>query len=101
MKTFSQARKVPENSTPFPKPAGYDEADYELLLRNFEAGDLRVPMQPLMMPNGKTDMNNNGAFSTDFIGMNYTYPTNTYAARAQMERDISKKAIGIFSVPPR
>jgi len=34
---------VQENSVPFPKPANYDEARYELLFRNFEAGDHRRP----------------------------------------------------------
>lgn len=65
---------VKENSVPFPKPADYDESRYELLLRNFEAGDLRFPMKPDMMPNGKTDTNNNHAVSTDYIGRNYKYP---------------------------
>jgi hypothetical protein len=78
---------VPENRTPFPKPAGYDEADYELLLRNFEAGDLRVPMHPLMMPNGKTDTNNNGAVSTDNINMNYDYPDASYERREEIVRE--------------
>ena len=72
---------VPENRVPFPKPDGYDEQQYELLLRNFEAGDLRLPLKPDMMPNGKTDTNNNCAVSTDYIGMNYDYPTATYAQR--------------------
>jgi hypothetical protein len=78
---------VPENSAAFPKPADYDEAKYELLFRNFEAGDLRVPMHPLMMPNGKTDTNNNGAFSTDAIGMNYDYPEASYERRAEIIRE--------------
>lgn len=65
---------VLDNRVPFPKPKGYDESRYELLLRNFEAGDLRIPMKPDMMPNGKTDTNNNCAFSTDYIGQNYKYP---------------------------
>ena len=51
---------VDENRVPFTKPANYDPLRYELLLRNFEAGDLRVPYHSLMMPNGKTDTNNNG-----------------------------------------
>ncbi len=38
------------------------------------------------MPNGKTDMNNNGAISTDYIGMNYAYPMSVYAAREHIER---------------
>lgn len=72
---------VAENRVPFPKPDGYDEKEYELLLRNFEAGDLRLPLKPDMMPNGKTDTNNNCAVSTDYIGMNYDYPTASYAQR--------------------
>jgi hypothetical protein len=64
---------VKENSVPFPKPAGYYERDYELLFRNFEAGDLRLPLKLDMLPNGKTDTNNNGAFSTDYIGQNENY----------------------------
>ncbi len=71
----------PANRVPFPKPEGYDESQYELLFRNFEAGDLRVPMKPDMMPNGKTDTNNNHAVSTDFIGQNYKYPEASYAER--------------------
>jgi len=78
---------VPENRTPFPKPEGYDEARYELLLRNFEAGDLRIPFHALMMPNGKTDTNNSGAFSTDNIGMNYDYPEASYERRAEIVRE--------------
>jgi len=75
---------VPQNSVPFPRPANYDELRYELLLRNFEAGDLRLPFKPDMMPNGKTDTNNNCAFSTDNIGMNYDYPEASYQRRAEI-----------------
>ncbi|MEZ6111616.1 MAG: FAD-dependent oxidoreductase [Pirellulaceae bacterium] len=75
---------VPENRVPFEKPDGYDQQRYELLLRNFEAGDLRVPLSPGMLPNGKTDTNNNGAFSTDNIGMNYDYPEADYETRQRI-----------------
>ena len=34
-----------------------------------------------IIPNGKTDINANGELSTDYVGYNYTYPTNTYAGR--------------------
>ncbi len=78
---------VPENRVPFPKPENYDERRYELLLRNFEAGDLRVPMHPGMLPNGKTDTNNNCAFSTDNLGMNYDYPDASYARRGEILRE--------------
>jgi hypothetical protein len=87
---------VPENSVPFPKPEGYDESMYELLLRNFEAGDLRVPMHPLMMPNGKTDTNNNGAFSTDNIGQNYDYPEASYDERAKIVAEHKRYQQGLM-----
>lgn len=78
---------IPENSVPFPKPENYDEKRFELLLRNFEAGDLRFPMKPDMMPNGKTDTNNNCAFSTDYIGANYKYPEASYQEREAILKD--------------
>src|SRR3990170_5961889 len=89
-------RNVPENPTPFPKPQGYDEARYELLFRNFEAGDLRIPFHALMMPNGKTDTNNNGAFSTDNIGMNYDYPEATYERRREIVKEHEQYQKGFF-----
>src|SRR5207248_1879056 len=77
---------VPANRVPFPKPADYDEAKYELLFRNFEAGDLRLPLKIDRMPNGKTDTNNNYAVSTDFVGQNYAYPQAGYAEREKIIR---------------
>jgi ribulose 1,5-bisphosphate synthetase/thiazole synthase len=75
---------VAANRVPFEKPAHYDEKMYELLFRNFEAGDLRIPMKPDRMPNGKTDTNNNCAVSTDFIGQNYAYPEASYVEREKI-----------------
>ncbi len=75
---------VAENRRPWPKPANYQEQRFELLLRNFEAGDMRLPWAPSWMPNRKTDTNNNFAFSTDNIGMNYDYPEGDYATRARI-----------------
>jgi hypothetical protein len=75
---------VPENRREWPKPDGYDAKTYELLLRNFEAGDHRVPWNPVWMPNRKTDTNNNFAISTDFIGENYGYPDGDYATRERI-----------------
>ncbi|MGE3807567.1 MAG: FAD-dependent oxidoreductase, partial [Gemmataceae bacterium] len=74
----------PDNRRPWPKPDNYDEKQYELLLRNFEAGDHRLPWNPVLMPNRKTDSNNNFAFSTDYIGKNYAYPDGDYATRARI-----------------
>ena len=72
---------APANRIPFPKPAAYDEKNYELLLRNFEAGLKILPLHPADMPNRKTDTNNNTGFSTDFIGENYAYAEADYATR--------------------
>jgi hypothetical protein len=81
------ATDVPANRRPWPKPVGYDEKRYDLLLRNFEAGDLRLPWNPVLMPNRKTDCNNNFAVSTDHIGANYGYPEGDYATRDKIIRD--------------
>lgn len=77
----------PRNRVPFPKPDGYDARRYELLLRNLEAGDSNVPMAPSMMPNRKTDTNNNRAYSTDNIGMNYDYPEASHDEREKIIRE--------------
>ena len=71
----------PENRIPFVKPAAYDPLVYELLLRNFEAGEKGMPWINSSMPNRKTDTNNRTAFSTDFIGHNYEYPEASYDER--------------------
>ena len=39
-----------------------------------------------MIPNHKADFNNNGPFSTDFIGHSKKYPDGTYAQRAVLWR---------------
>src|SRR5690625_178468 len=69
-----------EIKVPFEKPVGYDELQYELLFRNYEAGEVRgLPMSP--MPNRKTDTNNRWGFSTNMIGVNYEYPDGDYSVR--------------------
>lgn len=73
-----------ENRIPFEKPAGYDEKDFELLFRNFEAGETRAPWNPIMMPNRKTDANNNFGFASDFIGQNYDWPNADYETRERI-----------------
>ncbi|HUG94429.1 MAG TPA: FAD-dependent oxidoreductase, partial [Planctomycetaceae bacterium] len=78
---------VPANQAEWIKPADYDPLRFELLLRNFEAGDHRVPWHPTPMPNRKTDTNNNFAISTDNIGMNYDYPDGDYATRDRIFRE--------------
>jgi hypothetical protein len=71
----------PDNRIPFDKPKDYNELDYELLLRNYEAGEAYVPWINSDMPNRKTDTNNLGGFSTNFVGQNYDYIEASYAER--------------------
>jgi hypothetical protein len=83
---------VPSNQTPFTKPEGYDPKRYDLLVRLIEArtkAEGKVPsVQTVMkidrLPNGKSDVNNNGAFSTDYIGGSWDYPNAAYAKRQQI-----------------
>lgn len=75
---------LPENRLPWPKPAGYRESDYEILLRNFEAGDHRVPWHRVAMPNRKTDTNNNFAISTDALGMSWAWPEADWERRESL-----------------
>jgi uncharacterized glyoxalase superfamily protein PhnB len=85
----------PENRIPFTKPEGYNELEYELLFRNYEAADGPIeemyhygsPIVPWIntpMPNRKTDTNNEHGFSTDFIGQNYDYPETDYEERKKI-----------------
>lgn len=71
----------PKNRIPFHKPEGYQPLWYELMLRNYEAGENAAPWINSGMPNRKTDTNNRLGFSTDFIGQNYDYPEATYEER--------------------
>jgi len=76
----------PENRIPFEKPANYNEQNYELLFRNYEAGETKLPWINSAMPNRKTDTNNNHGFSTDFIGQNWDYPEASYQEREEIKK---------------
>ena len=94
----------PENRIPFEKPPGYNELDYELLLRNYEAGEKGFPWINSKMPNRKTDTNNRTGFSTDFIGQNYNYPEASYAEREEIRerhRQYQKGLMWTLAYHPR
>ena len=77
----------PANRIPITRPLRYDSTRYELLLRLLEkksAGDLWGILKFDLLPGHKTDINNNGAFSTDMIGMNYDYPEAGYGSRQKI-----------------
>jgi len=89
---------VPANRIPFAKPDRYDAGQYELLLRVLTSGWREVFRKFDRIPNGKTDTNNHGPFSTDNIGMNYDYPEASYERRAEIakEHEIYQKALIYF-----
>ena len=97
----------PENRIPFQKPANYDEVNYELLFRNYEArkgpiremysyGNSLLPWINSSMPNRKTDTNNKFGFSTDYIGRNYDYPEASYAEREKIIEDHRNYQMGLM-----
>jgi hypothetical protein len=97
----------PENRIPFQKPSNYDEINYELLFRNYEArkGTIRdmysysntlLPWINSSMPNRKTDTNNKFGFSTDYIGRNYDYPEASYAEREKIIEDHRNYQMGLM-----
>ena len=97
----------PDNRISFSKPSGYQEIQYELLFRNYEAakgsyekmysyGDPLVPWINSKMPNRKTDTNNQKGFSTDFIGQNYLYPEASYEERDKIAERHKKYQQGLM-----
>ena len=89
----------PENQIPFTKPDNYDPSMYELLARVMEADpDPRLSEYFIwsLMPNGKTDVNNRGPFSTDMIGMNHNYPEASYEERERIIRAHKDYTMGLM-----
>jgi hypothetical protein len=80
------------NQIPFPKPEHYDSKEYELLARLLTASTKQSGRPPRLdevlrmvkVPNEKVDVNNNGAFSTDYIGRSWDYPEAHYRRRAEI-----------------
>ncbi|MDO4569456.1 MAG: FAD-dependent oxidoreductase [Planctomycetia bacterium] len=88
--------KNPENRIPFSRPENYDPKDYELLRRVLASGWRETFNKFDPIPNLKTDTNNHGPFSSDFIGMNYEYPEASYARRAEIIQAHKDYQMGLF-----
>jgi hypothetical protein len=101
----------PTNKLAVRPPTNYDPARYELLARYIEAlvaagkpVSLRQFMDIASLPNGKTDVNNNGGFSTDFIGGNTGYANGSYEERAkirQAHEDYTRGFLRFLATSPR
>ncbi len=91
---------VPENRVPIVQPPGYDAARYELLARHLErhprqtVGPQLFKLTP--MPNRKTDSNNQGMFSTDFVGASHGWATASYAERERLWQEHRDYVQGFF-----
>lgn len=89
----------PANRLPITRPARYDSTRYELLLRLKEVQPWRGLNDCFKwdrMPNNKTDVNNNGAFSTDMIGENWDYPEASYKKRERLHRAHLDYTLGLL-----
>ena len=86
----------PDNRVPFPKPRGYDPAQYELLLRVYKAGWRSTFGKFDPIPNRKTDTNNNGPMSSDNIGYNHDYPEASYQRRREIFREHETLSEGLI-----
>jgi hypothetical protein len=86
------ATNNPANRIPWPKPRNYDPKRYELLFRLLAAMEKKLGRPQVFneltlianIPNQKADFNNQGAFSTDYIGKNYDYPDGSYKRRQEI-----------------
>jgi hypothetical protein len=81
------------NKLPIMAPASYDPAEFKLLARYIQAmvtnggnASLGTFMNISRMPDNKTDINNNGPVSTDFIGHSTPYVEADYATRQEIWR---------------
>ncbi len=92
------------NRIPIEPPANYNPGKYELLGRYFDAladAHRSVTLSDFlkidMVTPDKTDVNNNGPFSTDAIGMNYDYPDADYDERERIYARILAYTKGLLT----
>ena len=103
--------RTPANRKPIDPPAGYDPKAYELLGRYFDAlaaAGTKVTLKNFlkidMVTPEKTDINNNGGFSTDAIGLSHAYPEADYATRDRLwaqHLDYVKGLLTYLATSPR
>jgi hypothetical protein len=94
----------PSNSVAFPKPPNYDPHRYELFARLLEGMTRKLGRPPVLsevtliarIPNQKADFNNQGAFSTDYIGKSWGYPDGDYATRTRIWEEHVNYTKGFF-----
>lgn len=87
---------VKENRISIAKPIDYNENDYAILFEYLKTyqGNTFFDLCPL--PNGKTDSNNFGPISTDYVGKNYNYPEGDYTERERIVAEHKRYQIGFL-----
>ncbi|MBD2843806.1 FAD-dependent oxidoreductase [Paenibacillus sp. IB182496] len=86
----------PANRLPFPQPPDYDPQQFELLARYLESGVWDAMRLHKMMPGGKSDLNNFGAVSTDYVGGCDDWPEGDAATRGRLFRDMYRYNAGML-----
>lgn len=91
------------NQLPITAPANYNPENYELLRRVIARRVdekwkhfLKSYFHIAFMPNSKTDMNNFGPFSTDFIGANKNYVEANYTERLKIAKEHADYCKGLL-----
>ena len=84
------------NRLPIIKPDGYDRSRYELLSRYCRAGFVPTFLKFDAIAEGKVDMNNWGAVSTDWIGGSDRFPEAGYAERERIFQEHVRWILGLL-----
>ncbi len=75
----------PDNFVPFVKPGNYNEKRYEILLQTIQRSQQERTLSNIVsiavLPERKTDFNNNGLFSTDLVNGSWNYVESDYKQR--------------------
>ena len=88
-----------DNQVAFPKPKNYDPKRWEILRRYLQQRpDLTINeiLIVSLMPNNKTDINNRGPISTDFIGGSWDYPEASYEEQERIWQEHIDYTQGFF-----
>lgn len=88
------------NFVPIGKPTYYNSKRYELLLQTIQRStkerNLSTIVSIATLPEGKTDFNNNGMFSTDLINSSWDYVESNYKQRELIWEDHKNYVQGLM-----
>jgi hypothetical protein len=90
----------PQNFVSIGKPTTYNPKRYELLLQTILRSTSEINLSNIVsiakLPDGKTDFNNNGMFSTDLINGSWSYAESNYKQRDSIWTDHKDYLQGLF-----